>query len=147
MTSWLILQEKLLNKDRMSRFAMNTDSICVLCDSDDETHAHIFSDCPYTRTVLSACSALVEPNWNEVLQGRFLVHFCSRFVKQIAYLFISAAFHAIWKERNSRIFKNLKCNPSSLIAQIKDRVRDKLYSCKAFRKRTSEDQNYILLLF
>ena len=146
-TSWLILQKRLLTKDRMLRFDMRTDPTCILCATADETHDHLFADCHYTRIVLSACPKQVCSNWNDFAQGHFLVHDCTRFEKQIAYLFLSAAFYAIWKERNSRIFKNSRCIPSSLIAQIRDKVREKLYTCSAFRRRATVDQNAILLLF
>lgn len=146
-TTWLILQHRLLTKDRMLRFLMNTNPVCVLCAVEDETHSHLFSSCPYTRIVLAACSAMVHPNWTDFSNGRFLAQDYSRLETNVAYLFITTAFYAIWKERNNRIFKNASCNPSGLINSIRTKVREKLYSCQDFRRQVQADQDAILLLY
>lgn len=51
-TAWLILQEKLLTRDRMLSFQMVTPLLCVLCLQHNESHEHIFCDCPFSRVVL-----------------------------------------------------------------------------------------------
>ena len=46
-TSWLILQSRLLTKDRMIYFGMDTNASCELCATEAESHPHLFSGCNY----------------------------------------------------------------------------------------------------
>ena len=121
--AWLVLQER-LPKDRMLHFGMSANQTCVLCSSADETHSHILYDCPFSSTVLNACPAVISSSWTDFSNGKFLEQNYPALHKNIAILYISAAFYAIWNERNNHIFKNTSCNPSSLIAQIKANVRE-----------------------
>lgn len=147
MTAWLIMQQRLLTRDRMLRFGMSTSPACVLCATGMESHPHMFNECTYTRIVLSACPVRVSTRWSDFSRGQFLVNNCTQIEKKTAFLYIAAAFFAIWKERNNRIFQNLRCNPTGLIAQIKTKVRDKLYTCSDFRRRARADYSIISNLF
>ncbi|XP_017252984.1 uncharacterized protein LOC108223310 [Daucus carota subsp. sativus] len=141
-SAWLILQQRLLTKDRILRFGMIVDPTCVLCASDCESHSHIFSNCPYTHTVLSACPVPVCTSWNDFTTGSYIRIGCPRITR-----FIAAAWNAIWTERNNRIYRNVRRNPAELISLVRAQVREKLYSCPHFRKRVQADQTIMLLLY
>lgn len=46
-TLWLALKNRLLTKDRMLAFGMNVDPVCLLCNTDNESVQHLFSNCPF----------------------------------------------------------------------------------------------------
>ena len=146
-TAWIILQQRLLTKDRMSHFGMTVNQTCVLCASADETHPHLFADCNFTRTIFSACPHVMYRSWNDFSNGRFILTNCTRIQRLTAYLYISICFYNIWKERNCRIFQNSRNSPTCLISRIKSTVRETLYSCKAFRTSVQADQTNVLLLY
>ncbi|XP_010527341.1 PREDICTED: uncharacterized protein LOC104804698 [Tarenaya hassleriana] len=45
---WQVMQGRLPTKDRLLRWGINVDANCYLCGMSDETHAHLFYDCPYS---------------------------------------------------------------------------------------------------
>nr|XP_017224794.1 PREDICTED: uncharacterized protein LOC108201018 [Daucus carota subsp. sativus] len=145
--AWLVLQKRLFTKDRMLRFGLYTDPICVLCATHPETHSHLFSHCAYSRIVLNACPFKVSSTWDNFISGRFLEPEPNDFEKHIGYLFISAVFYAIWTERNNRIHRDTRRNPSPMISKIKQIVREKLYSCVAFRARIKRDPSFVAILY
>ncbi|XP_019251400.1 PREDICTED: uncharacterized protein LOC109230348 [Nicotiana attenuata] len=45
---WLIIQERMMTTDRLNKWNINVDPICVLCGNHPETHAHLFWECTTT---------------------------------------------------------------------------------------------------
>lgn len=46
---WLVLKQRLLTRDRMQRFGMRVPAgDCLLCNSDLESHDHLYSSCPFS---------------------------------------------------------------------------------------------------
>lgn len=55
---WLVAHGRLPTLDRLHRWSLNRDSLqCVLCNSTQETIAHLYFQCPYSRNVLVSASA------------------------------------------------------------------------------------------
>ncbi|XP_074277785.1 uncharacterized protein LOC141601405 [Silene latifolia] len=50
--SWLYVQQRLLTKDRVHRLFQSSDTECVLCGEEDESHDHLFFHCSYSRKCL-----------------------------------------------------------------------------------------------
>ncbi|XP_019265323.1 PREDICTED: uncharacterized protein LOC109242902 [Nicotiana attenuata] len=42
---WLIIQERMLTADRLSKWNMNVDTTCVFCKCQPEHHHHLFYNC------------------------------------------------------------------------------------------------------
>ena len=147
-TSWLILQERLLTKDRMSGFGMLVDLRCVLCMNQNESHSHLFCDCVFSRNILSACPVAVGNLWSNFCAGHFLLQHTDQIRTNICHLFISAGFHHIWAERNFRIHNPGQYNSSNcLIRMIKEEVRSKMSTCKSFQAMTLSDPSLISILY
>ncbi|KAF4394782.1 hypothetical protein F8388_015688 [Cannabis sativa] len=51
---WQIINEHLLTRDHLSSFMTIPSDLCVVCESDLETHNHLFVDCIYTRKLVDS---------------------------------------------------------------------------------------------
>ena len=103
-TMWLAFKNRLLTKDRMILFGLQTDSRCLLCSNADETAAHLFGECPYSMQITSDIGFGLVNHWPSYLDGCFMVgNNHSRIRKLLAQLFLSIAIFYIWKERNERL--------------------------------------------
>ena len=91
--TWLIVQERLLTKDRMVNFQMNVDRTCVMCGVAYETHEHLFCSCSFVQRVLSSWDISISSNCAEVQNGNICVKATTVAVeKDDTYHFVSAVF-------------------------------------------------------
>ncbi|XP_016457488.1 uncharacterized protein LOC107781312 [Nicotiana tabacum] len=51
-TVWLEMQNRLLTADRLSKWGMQVESKCNLCQREEETRVHLFVECDYTKTMM-----------------------------------------------------------------------------------------------
>lgn len=109
MTLWLVIKNRLLTSDRMIRFNINVPNICLLYNTQDETHEHIFMRYTYSRQILSESPCSFTRNWDEFQAGNVTVGTVDNFKKDIAYLYLAAACHTIWREKNDRQHNTEKC--------------------------------------
>lgn len=42
---FLVIQERLYTKDRLIKWGMGTNSICAMCEDEQESHQHLFFKC------------------------------------------------------------------------------------------------------
>ncbi|XP_074313761.1 uncharacterized protein LOC141648954 [Silene latifolia] len=47
--NWLIVQQRLLTQDRLVKMHIRSQNYCYLCGVQEESHAHLFFDCVYSR--------------------------------------------------------------------------------------------------
>lgn len=149
-TSWLIVKERLLTKDRMIRFGMNVALDCLLCTTGTaETHEHLFCQCPFFKSISSAWPVNLFSSWYDLKNGNLCVSSNIAAVKwQISALFVTASFYAVWAERNNRMHNHGHCKNAGVIVQeIKSIIRDKLFSNAGFAKRLRRDHELTLLLY
>ena len=149
-TTWLVVQEKLLTKDRMHNFHTNTNLRCVFCGFHTKTHRHIFCQCPLIRQIFAIWNWSITTTWSDFIAGNVCSHTgLSNIEIDITYLFVSVVLFMIWRERNSRIH-NSNIQPSgvsNLILEIKRVVRRKLASCNFFSQSLRQNPMLIIHLY
>lgn len=69
---WLANKDRLLTKKRISKWNSSIDVACSFCKSDDESHDHLFQDCPATRKIWKNCMSKcgitqIESNWLKIM--------------------------------------------------------------------------------
>lgn len=144
---WLVIKRRLLTRDRMERFGMNVNPVCMLCNSDRETHEHLFCHCPYTRHIIAACPINIHLDWARLTSGEIVTDQLEETRRNIAALFIATSYHAIWKERNQRIHTNGHAVPAvGIVGAVKQRVKEKLFTCKLFQLKIRSDPSLQLLI-
>ncbi|XP_063949988.1 uncharacterized protein LOC135152808 [Daucus carota subsp. sativus] len=147
-TTWLIVQERLLTKDRMINFRMRTTSSCVLCGVADESHTHLFCHCTYIRSIFASWNHGITSVWDDLKSGRIFTGQISSIEKESSFLFISSVFYSVWRERNLRVHEGGTHNSwASLLVNIKRDVKDKLASSARFRKCVHRDTTLVLNLY
>lgn len=146
-TFWLDLNNKLLTKERMVSFSMNSDLRCVLCGNAIEINEHLFSTCNFSRQVICNAGFTFTCNWGSYLAGNFLLGTHSIMKKLIAYLYLSAAIYLLWKERNDRMhIQGHRASPALIKFMTKRLVREKVFSSRSFQKAASKEPDLIPVL-
>ncbi|XP_017228409.1 uncharacterized protein LOC108203764 [Daucus carota subsp. sativus] len=147
-TLWLALKGRLLTKDRMQRFNMQTDLKCELCHNAVENHSHIFGSCPFIDFILSGHSFQFTGCWESYVRGNFLLGRPQGIRKQLGALFIAISIYLVWQERNARIHNRAHPTPESIIRfNAKRMLREKLHSCHQFQKAVLKDNNLVMDLY
>ena len=145
--TWLAFRDRLLTKDRMNFFQMPANPLCVLCRSYNESAEHLFMICPYTYIILRACPFGLNLCWNEWMQGNFFQDNLSGLQKCIGFLYISVTIYLVWRERNDRIHDKCSTNVAQLGQRVKHMVREKLFTCRGFKRALTRDPTLSQILF
>ena len=104
-----------------TQYIIDTDPICILCNSSLESRDHLFFNCSYTWEVwnsVAARSGFTAPReWDEVLTEleKFKTPHHSRLLALLGW---QAAIYCLWAERNSRLHRSRFRIPSDVIKEI-----------------------------
>ncbi|XP_074304878.1 uncharacterized protein LOC141639720 [Silene latifolia] len=119
--SWLVVQERLMTRERLLNFGIITDVSCFFCHSHLETHQHLLYDCQFSKL----CWALL-CGWLEIdLPSAGLIDWClnwrckSLMKKQIVYAAIVAVWYHIWNARNVCRLEAMLITLAALITKVK----------------------------
>ncbi|XP_021852485.1 uncharacterized protein [Spinacia oleracea] len=108
---WVMVHGRLQTRSRLQKLGICDTSMCLICDSHEETHPHLFFECCYSK----AC--LVEIKKWLGIPGH-IVHYMglirwiqwkskgSNFQKKVLYTAVNAVVYAIWKVRNDALWNN-----------------------------------------
>ncbi|XP_023905690.1 uncharacterized protein LOC112017471 [Quercus suber] len=127
MLLWRIAANLLPSKDIISRFNESLDVCCPLCSSALETTLHLFTVCPFSKSLwyqsqwglrmevlifespLEFVNFLLNPNFASNLLPSHREDFL---------LYGAILCDVVWKQRNSSIFENMDINLDSVAARI-----------------------------
>lgn len=147
-TLWLVLKGRLLTKDRMRNFRMNTDLRCLLCSDAIESHEHLFGSCRYITEILNRSSFSFSGVWSCYRTGLVLLNRPTGIRRLVGLLFFAITIFMVWKERNARLHNSLHHNPASITCtMIKRMLREKLHTCKKFKASLLRDPNLVLDIY
>ncbi|XP_060200642.1 uncharacterized protein LOC132628907 [Lycium barbarum] len=120
----LHLLRKLLTTDRLNKWDIKVEPKCSLCQSCDETREHLFVQCTYTRVVWNRVLQWVQlqnyypATWDQHQQW-LIKHSGGKSLRaQIFKMLSTKVVHAIWIERNRRIFEKLSKNWEAVTKEI-----------------------------
>ncbi|XP_074278653.1 uncharacterized protein LOC141602248 [Silene latifolia] len=124
---WLVAHEALNTVDKMLTYGMDVDACCLLCGQANESLAHLFFDCQYSRRVMmslqqvTGCSfpLAVDLSWWSNRGGTIV----QRGV-QIA-LFLGALY-SIWFQRKKCRNDTVLMHPRYVALQISDGMRARI---------------------
>ncbi|XP_039051217.1 uncharacterized protein LOC120192513 [Hibiscus syriacus] len=49
--SWMVILDRLPTRDRLIRMGIVSDSLCILCNEDNESRNHLFVECTYATSL------------------------------------------------------------------------------------------------
>lgn len=121
--------------DRISRWFNIPSTLCPLCNAVDESHAHLFFSCKFSKAVWGNLKFLcklddISYTWAEVVSGISIRSANNSIWSVIQRLVFGAAVYYIWQERNFRLFQKNFRSEETTFKIIVDIVRHKLLSLK-----------------
>ncbi|XP_039002231.1 uncharacterized protein LOC120128656 [Hibiscus syriacus] len=133
--AWMVILDRLPTKDRLARFGIVTVNVCGLCGDDQESQNHLFLECSFVRVIwkaiLHACGLQLQmlTCWDDAmhwmtsnLKGKsLLVH-----ILKLAW---TGFVYFLWEERNRKHFRGVIRSADTIVNNIRESVRIKLYRC------------------
>lgn len=102
---------KLPTRDRLCAFGITQERICVLCNQGDESHSHLFFNCPFSRYIWNRCMLKLGLDGNSIgtlvdeARNIQMVFGNKNKLYMLSRLVLAGSTWHIWKERNERIFQ------------------------------------------
>ncbi|KAB5540601.1 hypothetical protein DKX38_013575 [Salix brachista] len=111
-TLWLAIKERLRTIDRIHVGVEGEGGyICSLCNSQPETHDHLFFNCPYSKEVWRAVNVKTGVSWPEHHNWKQVWEWGARSFNgrknhghRIPCMALATTVYHLWYERNGRIF-------------------------------------------
>ncbi|PWA37992.1 reverse transcriptase domain, Reverse transcriptase zinc-binding domain protein [Artemisia annua] len=112
--------------------------MCPLCNTVDETHAHLFFACSFSKSIWDNLKILCKLDnvscvWAEIVSGISIRVASNSIWSVIQRLVFGAAVYYIWQERNFRLFQKNYRSEETVFKVIVDIVRHKLLGLKIKR--------------
>jgi len=131
--TWLTILDRLATCDRLQKFGIVCDQLCVLCGNVDETRDHLFFVCEFSYEIWSSllCWLGIQRtagDWQGVLQSAHCQSNSS--ASCIFRMCISIAVYFIWRERNARKFQQVKMKPDEIVRKIKTVIYSRCFQVR-----------------
>ncbi|XP_019260895.1 PREDICTED: uncharacterized protein LOC109238868 [Nicotiana attenuata] len=123
-TMWLYFYDRMLTNHRLSKWGMQVDRECSLCQKHDENRNHIFIECEYTKNVWTKLlkwmqrQQLWATSWDQHWQWAAKNARGKSSKAGIFRMVYTEALHEIWNERNLRIFEKQSKKAEDLARNI-----------------------------
>ncbi|GKB67736.1 putative RNA-directed DNA polymerase [Tanacetum coccineum] len=137
---WLMMRRCLKTQDKLRQWDVGNGTDlnqlrCALCDSQADSHEHLFYECSFSSKVwvsirhlaamdsISPCLQVIVSFFQPIAHKRTAVSIIGRLLSAVSSYFL-------WIEHNNRLFKNVKRSPEDVRDIIMVTVRLKLFSFK-----------------
>nr|XP_009757801.1 PREDICTED: uncharacterized protein LOC104210569 [Nicotiana sylvestris] len=123
-TMWIQCHGRMLTADRLTKWGIQVNPRCNLCNSADESHMHLFGECSFSRAVwcrllkwLQMCDASVIP-WTQMVTWVIIQSKGKSCKARILKMIYAEYIYGIWKERNNRIFEEKSRNAEQIAREV-----------------------------
>ncbi|XP_022040986.1 uncharacterized protein LOC110943551 [Helianthus annuus] len=137
---WLIMRKKLVTQDKImywnyTRTTNMNMMCCLLCYESLDSHDHLFFECKFSAKVWEFIRAKagmdnVEAKWSAITEWLRQRARSKSADNLVCRLLVAASAYVIWRERNTRFFKNHARPPENICDSICDTVRYRLMGLK-----------------
>ncbi|GJS68607.1 hypothetical protein Tco_0683172 [Tanacetum coccineum] len=136
---WLVMRKALKTQDKLRMWDLGgvdpTTITCVLCGTQADSHTHLFFECPYASKVWISIRHLagmehISPIMDDIVAYLIPMAHKRNVLSVIGKLIVAAGTYFIWRERNTRLFKNIKRPPEDVRDAIMVTVRLKLLTLR-----------------
>nr|XP_009603551.1 uncharacterized protein LOC104098508 [Nicotiana tomentosiformis] len=111
-TMWLQVRGRILTADRLKKWGMQVDGTCCFCHKKPETRDHLFVECEYSKCLWHRLMHWLQiqyppiDSWATNYQGKVMkTKGRSHMERVLKLVYAEYIIHALWMERNSRIFE------------------------------------------
>ena len=118
-TAWLLCHGKLPTKDRLVRFGIVQDSLCSLCEKEEESENHLFFSCSKTITAwmetLNWLGVSHKPLlWEDELKWILASNKGKGWRATVLKTAFTETIHETWLLRNASTFDNITFNNNTV---------------------------------
>lgn len=140
--AWLVALNRIPTRDRLLNWGLQVPSLCLLCNSVDETRDHLFWDCGYSYAlwsqVASRCRITPIRRWEDSIEQ--MTTFSSpTTARSLTLLGWQATLYWIWNERNQRLHANQFRSVDSLFTIVDHQIRNKIQSFRGTNPTQSSE--------
>lgn len=140
--AWLFVLDRCPTKNRMVEWGIDTDPICILCNSGIESRDHLYYSCTYSWEVwnsVAARSGFSTPReWSDIFTA--LERFKSpTHTRQLTLLAWQASIYCIWAERNGRLHRSRFKVPSAIIKEIDKLIKLRIVAIRLDNPQLASD--------
>ncbi|KAL9674445.1 hypothetical protein QQ045_030717 [Rhodiola kirilowii] len=149
MNAWLVVQNKLMTRDRMSNWGVHCDNTCVLCEAAVESRNHLFFECSFSqevwKKVMGFLLAVPAGNQWDLLMPWFKGQQQTRMKTKFIAAGTTRIMNGIWKARNYKIFREETISTGFIIQESIWFLKLKLGALKR-EACSKEDINWMRLM-
>ncbi|XP_074305471.1 uncharacterized protein LOC141640660 [Silene latifolia] len=122
---WASKLERLLTRDRIARMGFGHETTCYLCETETETHHHLFYTCEFSKQCLrflqqSLCIRFPSHSFDQwCASGRGK----SKLQKRVVSACVVSLTYEIWHARNIARLQQQVCRPDILVRRIVTNVK------------------------
>ncbi|XP_078161769.1 uncharacterized protein LOC144557107 [Carex rostrata] len=118
--AWLMLLNKVLTIDNLSRKGWCMVNRCAMCKSDTETVLHLFNTCPIAQQLNTEVARVFQTRLPCMTATKHPILDTSYTAKERSIFLISAFI--VWRERCTRIFRETESTVAQLLVQIEEQL-------------------------
>lgn len=132
-------------RDRLISWGLQTDILCLLCNSSNESRDHLYFECPFSRNHFATRLRITSSSnsWNDVTHSLMSLS-GSRHHKYLSLLSWQATIYELWWERNERLHRGKYRSTDSLWKRFKSMIKNKI---SALRPENNTKASAILQLW
>ncbi|XP_050238425.1 uncharacterized protein LOC126687917 [Mercurialis annua] len=128
---WLAMRRKMRTKDRLFKWKVVEDEVCIFCNHDAETIDHCLFECEYVKKIWDKLLPICSCPGNILTWRRLISWFSNRAVGKNAAaamrrIILSATVYYDWRARNKKIFANENPDSAAIINNVRNVVLAKL---------------------
>ncbi|XP_024004923.1 uncharacterized protein LOC112082062 [Eutrema salsugineum] len=147
---WVSARNHMHTRDRLRLWGIAVPPGCLMCDAADETGQHIFFDCAFSHEIWHTfnSAANVTPPTDFDLCLLWLKSPSRDANKSlILRLAFQASLYGIWRERNARLHNASSTPASTIITEIKKRIRCRLDPLSSAQPNTPSSVSFLASWF
>ena len=134
--AWLLVQCEILTADKLAARQWPCNQICVLCNQEQETAAHLILHCSFALSVWQKMQIWTQQlvqmpiGYSEIIDWwqKELAQLPKKTRRTKAAFMMYGAWN-IWKERNRRIFEHKEGSPADVMHEIKTEAQTRILAC------------------
>lgn len=145
--TWLFTLDRCPTKSRIIEWGLNTNPLCMLCNSQLEDRNHLLFECSFSwliwEQVSRRCSIQPLRSWDLTISAMTSLR-CSKPKKILCLLAWQCSIYLLWAERNARLHRQQFRSASSIFSTIDSTLRNR---CSTLRESNSALASSMLQLW
>lgn len=138
---WLVVLNRIPTRDRMLGWGLQVPSLCLLCNTNDESRDHLYWECDFAfqlwSLVAGRCGIHPQRRWESSLHHMISLPPPPSTTRSLTLLGWQATIYWIWQERNQRLHVNQFRSFDCLFSLIDHQIRNKIQNFRETNARRS----------